>query len=144
MAKNSPNNADIMYYEKTFGKKPKHSRTIAVDFDGVINSYKTRVGLNRQNYLPDPPVEGALNWVLTTLTKFNIIIFTCRAVFPEGVVAVKEWLKKWGFPELEVTGEKPIAHLYVDDRGYQFQGDNFPSLEYMDTFKTWVRREHNG
>ena len=135
---------EMMHYEKIAGKKARHGETIAVDFDGVLNSYQTKVGLDKQHLLPDPPVEGALEWVTELLKHFNVVVSTCRASFPQGKTAVETWLKKHGFPELPVTPEKPIAHAYVDDRGYLFLGDNFPSVEYLKTFNTWVRRDSNG
>lgn len=134
-------NAEQMYFEKKFNKKTKHSRTIAVDYDGVINSYKTRTGLDKQYLLPDPPVDGALEWVLQVMERFNVVVFTCRAFFPGGKEAVEKWLERHGFPALEVTGEKPIAHVYLDDRGFRFEGPGtFPTLEELNLFKPWNRK----
>lgn len=117
-----------------------HSTTIGVDFDGVLNSYLTRVGLDKQFLLPDPPVPGALEWVEEMLQYFNVVVFTCRVFSPEGKDAVIKWLHRHHFPPLEVTGEKPIASLYIDDRGFLFLGNNFPSVDFVLNFKPWNRR----
>ncbi len=133
-------NAQEVHYERLFKKRARHQHTVAVDFDGVLNSYVTRVGLDKQHLLPDPPVPGAREWVEEMVQHFNVIVFTCRAAFPEGLEAVIAWLKRHGFPPLPVTGNKPIAHLYVDDRGFLFTGNNFPSVEFIKNFKTWIGR----
>ena len=132
-----------MHYEKIAGKKARHGETIAVDFDGVLNSYTTQVGLDKQWLLPDPPVKGALEWVNEMLEHFNIVISTCRASFPGGKTAVEMWLKKHGFPELPVTGEKPIASAYIDDRAILFDNTGFPSIGLVKDFKPWNRRSEN-
>src|ERR1700704_1735511 len=123
-------NAQTLHYRESFKKEPRFRDTIAVDFDGVLNSYTTKMGLDKQHLLPDPPVPGALDWVNEMVQHYNVVVFTCRAQFSYGVIAVKKWLDRHGFPPLEVTGEKPIAMLYLDDRGYLFTGI-FPSLDYV-------------
>lgn len=128
------------HYEKITGKKAKHGMTIAVDFDGVLNSYKTSVGLDKQYLLPDPPIEGALEWINEIVQHFNVVVSTCRAHFPKGKEAVEQWLEKHGFPALPVTGEKPIAHAYIDDRAIPFDNTGYPSVSFIKSFKPWNRR----
>ena len=135
---------EMMHYKKITGKKARHSRTVAVDFDGVLNSYRTKVGLDKQHLLPDPPVDGALEWVTELLKHFNVVVFTCRASFPQGKEAIETWLEKHGFPALPVTSEKPIAHAYVDDRAIPFDNTGYPSVEYLSNFLPWNRRMNNG
>ncbi len=130
-------NAQQLFYVERFKKMPRFQDTIAVDFDGVLNSYTTKMGLDKQHLLPDPPVPGAVEWVYEMVQHYNVVVFTCRAQFSYGIPAVKKWLERHGFPPLEVTGEKPIAILYIDDRAYQFKGDNFPSLDYVHSFQPW-------
>jgi hypothetical protein len=113
---------------------------IALDFDGVIHKYDTPIERDEQHLVHDPPVEGALEWVTEAIKRFDIIVYTARHVSPGGIKATKAWLKKWGFPDLEVTGVKPIARLYIDDRGYQFTGTNWPDFEYIENFSPWNRK----
>lgn len=127
-------------YEQIAGKKARHGTTVAVDFDGVLNSYKTRAGLDKQYLLPDPPVEGALEWINEIVQHFNVVVFTCRASFPRGKEAVELWLERHRFPALPVTHLKPIAHIYVDDRGWRFDGTNFPDVQSIKSFLPWNRR----
>jgi hypothetical protein len=85
---------------------------IAVDFDGVINSYWTR-----GPELVDAPEPGALEFIQRLISIGLIpIVFTTRARTRTGRKAVREWLKKYGFPEMHVTADKFAALAYVDDR----------------------------
>lgn len=114
-------------------------KTIAIDFDGVLHSYRKPIDLDEQHLILDPPVEGAREWMVEVMRHFNVVVYTARHVSPGGLEAVKEWMKEWVFPNVPVTGTKPVARLYVDDRGYQFTGDNFPSIEYLLDFQPWNR-----
>jgi hypothetical protein len=115
-------------------------KTVAIDFDGVINQYRTSIGATEQNMTPDPPVEGAREFMWEAVKYFNVVIFTGRHASPGGLDAVRAWLQDWDFPEVEVTGIKPHARIYIDDRGYHFTGKNWPSMEFLMTFKPWNRQ----
>ena len=117
-----------------------NKKTIAIDFDGVIHSYLTPIGAGEQRIVLDPPVAYAKDAVLEYLEHFNVVFFTARHVSEGGIEGVKAWLKEWGFPNVPVTGKKPIAILYIDDRGYQFTGYNFPSIDYLKDFQPWNRK----
>lgn len=85
---------------------------VAVDFDGVINSYTTRGPA-----LVDEPEPGALEFIKRLIDAELVpVVFTTRARSPYGIKAVKTWLAKWGFPDMEVTADKFAALAYVDDR----------------------------
>lgn len=94
-------------------------RVIAVDFDGVIHSYKHWTG-----ELPtDPPTAGARE----ALAKWRaaghrVIVFTCRALTPGGRTGTWAWLKAHGIEVDEVTAVKPHAAVYIDDRAARFRG----------------------
>lgn len=109
---------------------PNAKFTIAVDFDGVIHSYTTK--WVDAATVPDPPVPGVIEWMNTMLDEFTIVIHTTRAKELEGRVAVRKFLKKHGFKDDEalITAEKPAALLYIDDRGFRFDGDasHLPSV----------------
>lgn len=117
-------------------------RNLIVDFDGVLNAYKKSLHSAEQHFMDDRydfPVPGALEWVLEMLEDFNVIIFTARHVSPGGLDEVRAWLKKWDFPDLPVTGVKPIGVIYLDDRGINFNGNNFPTKEFISSFRPWNR-----
>lgn len=121
--------------------------TVAVDFDGVLHSYTTP-WINAHT-IPDPPVEGAIDWLVRMLQKFNVVIFSTRCRTPEGVDAVRRWLFKhgeleWeggvagrGLEEITYSYEKPAALVYIDDRAYRFTGQNFPSADEIHALRPW-------
>lgn len=65
---------------------------ISLDFDGVINSYTS--GWQGARNIPDPPVPGALQFIVTALDKFEVHIFSSRSNHPGGREAMKKWLMK--------------------------------------------------
>lgn len=129
---------------------PPFQLTVAIDFDGVIHSYKSRWTTPEE--IHDGPTKGAREAIEKYLEAgFKVVIYTTRvSERDEGsprfqsapgaaLAAVKNWLRKYDFPELEVTATKPVAALYIDDRGYLFTGDNWPSIEYIEKFCPWNR-----
>ena len=46
-------------------------QTICLDFDGVINSYRS--GFTTPQAIPDPPVPGVLEWISDALPKFKFV-----------------------------------------------------------------------
>lgn len=55
---------------------------IAVDFDGVLNSYKS--GWQGLDKIEDPPVPGAINWLCEAIDAgHTIIIFSMRCASEE-------------------------------------------------------------
>ncbi len=107
-------------------------KVLAIDFDGVLHDYRAGyTGAVPQG----EPVPGGLEFIREKLAEgWKVFIFTCRAApntqgdgWPpesERLPPVMEWLYRHGFPvdEIYITGIKPHAHIYVDDRGMRFQG----------------------
>ncbi len=92
---------------------------IGLDFDGVLHNYTEWTGVKPEG----PPVEGALEAVTWMLQNgFKLEIFSARANHAMGEKAIEEWLVEHGFPAIPVSLQKPIADLYVDDRGFRFEG----------------------
>jgi hypothetical protein len=122
--------------------KPAGERyTVAVDFDGVIHSYVTP--WSEAHIIPDPPVDGAIEWLLNTAEKFNVVIFTTRAKTLAGKLAVRGWLRMHGVhvQETEITAEKPAALIYLDDRAYRFLGPGtFPTSEQIHAARPWNKQ----
>lgn len=117
--------------------------TVCVDFDGVIHSYTTSWA--GPTVIPDPPVEGAFKWLAQLVAAgFKVCIFSSRSHRQGGIEAMQDWFQKhniegWVFQLLHFPLDKPSAVLYVDDRGFCFEG-SFPSVDFINHFKPWNKR----
>lgn len=134
--------------------------TVAVDFDGVIHSYTTR--WQSAEIIPDPPVLGALGWLAMIKKDFQVAIFSTRCADDACCAAVRDYLQRdhdrafdpaiggvidavqFGLGDdaerFIYTNEKVPALLYVDDRGYRFEGTNFPTAEEIHQLRPWNKR----
>jgi len=128
---------------------------IGLDFDGVLHSYGSGwLGADR---IPDPPVAGAVEFLLSRRQEFALVIHSSRCGQPGGMAAIRDWLVLWGVPpdlvllvhdhrELEavvwdggpivVSAVKPPAHLSLDDRAVTFRG-TFPTAGELRDFRPW-------
>lgn len=70
-------------------KKP----IILFDFDGVIHSYKS--GWKGAKNIPDPPVDGAIQFLVSIVDAYEICIYSARSRQFGGKRAMKKWIKKW-------------------------------------------------
>jgi ribonucleotide monophosphatase NagD (HAD superfamily) len=90
------------------------SKTVCLDFDGVIHEYK---GWNNGEL--NGPLPGAKDFIQKLIeSNYQVIIHTTR----EPAV-VKAWLAMYALPLLDVSATKPPAIAYVDDRAVVFRGD---------------------
>lgn len=124
---------------------------LCLDFDGVIHSYKS--GWKGADVIPDPPVDGAIDFISRALEHFRVAIFSSRTGQPGGLAAMKAWVRKaffdyWGshpvyaddlLAEIEWPTEKPSAFVTIDDRALTFDG-TWPALEVIKDFKPWNKR----
>jgi hypothetical protein len=112
--------------------------TVAVDFDGVIHSYTSP--WVAAAVIPDPPVEGAIEWLNQIRQTYEVVIFTTRGESYEGATAVREWLIEHGLEDgdgqVVVTAVKPKALIYIDDRAWRFEG-TFPTADEIHTARPW-------
>lgn len=117
---------------------------IAVDFDGVLNSYAS--GWTSADDLPDDPVPGAIEWLEQMTSEFDVVIFTCRALTPGADDAIAQWLTWHGlspaaFQRLRITAEKPHALIYFDDRAWRCEGPgSYPTADEIRQFRPWMKR----
>lgn len=123
--------------------KPKEERyTVCVDFDGVIHSYVSP--WVDAGTIPDPPVEGAIEWLNEIDRHFAVVIHTTRGDTGIGASAVFNWLKANGATnalEWRVTNRKVPALVYVDDRGWRFEGPGtFPTVQEIHLARPWNKR----
>lgn len=92
------------------------SKTLAIDFDGVIHSY-------RRGWTGETPIDGPMPGIEDALKElksqgWSLVIMSTRN--PEKIM---EWLDFYGLVDYfdDITNTKIPAKLYIDDRGYHFQ-----------------------
>lgn len=139
---------------------------ICCDFDGVLHSYTS--GWKGPTVIPDPPVAGALEWLLEMVRddRFQIAIYSSRSKEPGGIAAMREWLRtylsdyyrsspgvgpyieqsvggdeNWVIERLTFPTQKPAASMTIDDRAFHFQG-TFPTVDWLLKFKPWTKHKH--
>ena len=65
-------------------------RILVLDFDGVIHSYTS--GWQGARVIPDPPVRGALEFLVGAIREFDVSILSSRSHQWGGRRAMKRWL----------------------------------------------------
>jgi DNA-binding LacI/PurR family transcriptional regulator len=113
---------------------------VVLDFDGVIHSYKS--GWKGAAVIPDPPVEGIKEAIEALMERgYRVVIVSARSATTEGQTAIRDWLKKYNIPVVEIMAEKPPALVYADDRAICFDGDAATLYEKIERFKPWYKKE---
>lgn len=91
---------------------------LCLDFDGVIHSYTS--GWKGASVIPDPPVPGALEFIVKAMWTHEVHILSSRSHQWGGKRAMKRWL----IEHLEALGTQPELPAwwadYVD--GYATHG----------------------
>jgi len=113
------------------------AKTICIDFDGTIADYSK--GWQGDDKFGEifPGAAKAINTLKAM--GWRVIIFTCR----EDNKALRDYLKEQGISFDEINGgqqqgsPKPVADVYIDDKGLRFQGDWMKSLEEILKFRPW-------
>lgn len=101
--------------EEELAFDPGGSRTVAVDFDFCVHGY-SRGWYTGDCY--DDPVAGVREALEELSSSFRVVIFTARDSLPD----VRAWLMKHDLMRYvsAVTGQKPSALAYIDDRAVCF------------------------
>lgn len=121
---------------------------LCLDFDGVIHSYTS--GWKGARTIPDPPVEGALEFMADALLSgWDVVIHSSRARYFGGRFVMRHWLYKhagmglWyesmagsGLEDVRFVRTKPPAVVTLDDRAITFTG-KWPELDALRKFKPW-------
>lgn len=108
----------------------------------MLNSYVTP--FEAPGILPDPPVPGAIEWLNEIATHFDVAIHTTRAQSPHDRHQIWNWLTLHGADiglqhAAVVTNQKLPSLVYIDDRAYRFEGDNFPTRDQIYRLKPWYK-----
>jgi hypothetical protein len=124
---------------------------LVLDFDGVIHSYAS--GWQGADTIPDPPVDGAMEFLFNAVNHFRVAIFSSRSNKRGGRKAMQKWLDKhlrnyFGahltvaddiFCQIEWTTEKPPAMITIDDRALTFTGE-WPDMKTLVNFRPWNKK----
>lgn len=122
---------------------------LCLDFDGVIHSYSS--GWKGADVIPDPPVPGAIAFMLGAMRQFTVVIFSSRSNQTGGLEAMRAWLKEhagatWypspagpGLEDIIFPTTKPSAFITIDDRALTFDG-TWPDIDTLLTFKPWNKK----
>ena len=105
--------------------------TLALDFDGVLHSYSGWAGSAMGQ-----PVPGAVEFCRRAGKRFHLVVYSTRALEPDQRVQMGIWLSQHGFPAMLVTAQKPPALVYLDDRGWRFDG-TWPNVEELAQLRAW-------
>ena len=81
-------------------KKP----ILCVDFDGVIHSYIS--GWNGARNIPDPPIRGALEFLVLATKYFEVNIYSSRSRYFGARRAMKKYLFKHYFKISELDARE--------------------------------------
>ena len=112
--------------------------TICFDFDGVLSSYDGW----KDGAIGEPILNGVKLAKLCHEAGYKIVINTCRTHPQHGAgnqreqfLAIKKWLydNKVSYDWVEMKG-KPIADVYIDDRGMYFDQDLGKTMKTYDKY----------
>jgi|GEM_PF-3255871 len=144
------------------------AKTVLLDFDGVLHSYRS--GWQGPRCIPDPPVPGMLEWLERFLwdyctppdgicamapdMPFEVMIFSSRSRHWGGRRAMKAWMVEHGLNRAWFAGtpgdggikfplKKPPAFVTIDDRAICFNGTPEGLTEQIHNFKPWMKKEQS-
>lgn len=108
-------------------------KTIAIDLDGVLNTY---CGNYNENEIA-PPKEGVHEFLAKLAENYKIEIFTVR-----NTKLTAKWLIGNDLDRYvsNITNVKnPFASAFIDDRAIRFNGDYDETLQEITFFKPYWR-----
>lgn len=120
---------------------------LCLDFDGVIHRYDS--GWQGIGIVSDPPVDGAIEFIVRAVEYFEVHIFSSRSREPDGIGAMKSFIRfhleeYWDsnlyasqvMQGLKFPTVKPPAFISIDDRCLLFTGKFMDPKTLLD-FKPW-------
>lgn len=111
----------------------KSKKTVCLDFDGVIHSYRS--GWKGVTVIPDPPIHRVDRAIARLRKNYRVVVYSARCQGEDGVQAIREWLVKHNIEVDDVCLFKPPAHVYVDDRAVPFTGDWDETIDMINAFR---------
>lgn len=115
-------------------------KTVVFDFDGVIHSYTS--GWQGAATVTDSVVPGIQSAINSLRQEgYEVVVVSTRCATPEGMGAVRRYLRDNHIVVDEVMKEKPPAICYVDDRAICFDGNAETLVEKIKAFKPWNSHE---
>ncbi|MCB9598345.1 MAG: SHOCT domain-containing protein [Sandaracinaceae bacterium] len=122
---------------------PRARPLLSVDFDGVLHSYAS--GWKGATTIPDPPVEGAIAWLVSVDERFDLAIVSVRNAHPGAPEAMRGWLRAHGLPgrvldRIAFPAGHVDAALHLDDRAHRFEG-RFPSADELGALRPWYQTD---
>ncbi len=117
-------------------------KTVVFDFDGVIHSYVS--GWKGLSVVPDPVVpdiQAAINNL--RMDGYKVIVVSTRCARPEGMGAVRRYLRDNHIVVDDIMATKPPAICYVDDRAICFDGNAIGLIDRIKNFKPWTADQLN-
>lgn len=114
---------------------------LCLDFDGVLHSYSS--GWQGADVIPDPPVDGAREFLEDAIRYFEVHIHSSRSHQPGGITAMRRWCRHhFGIQildNLSFPTHKPSAMVTLDDRAVTFRG-RWPRPGNLRKFRPWNKR----
>lgn len=92
---------------------------LCLDFDGVIHSYTS--GWQGPGIASDPPVEGALEFIVRSMKHFDVNVFSSRSNQLGGVLAMRKYLEE-AFKK--VCAHSPTPEWLLPEFGYSFKEES--------------------
>jgi capsule biosynthesis phosphatase len=101
---------------------------VCIDIDGTICPTRK----SHEKYEDLVPLDDAVTSIQSLKQEGNyIILYTARnmktqsnnigkIIAKQGKVLI-DWLEKWEIPFDELLFGKPLADIYIDDKGYKFE-----------------------
>lgn len=120
----------------------KNKPILCLDFDGTIHAYTS--GWKGADVIPDPPVDGAFQFLESASEQFEVHVYSARSGLPGGIDAMQAWFLRHGW-EADEAGKpanitfptsKPPAHVSIDDRALTFIG-TWPTIRSLVGFRPW-------
>ncbi|MCA9194206.1 MAG: hypothetical protein KDB03_20700 [Planctomycetales bacterium] len=108
-------------------------RTICLDFDGVIHSYRS--GWQGHEIIPDPPIHGCEIAISKLREHYRVVVHSARCATQEGREAIARWLKQHRIEVDEICEHKPPAFVYLDDRAITFRGNWIEAISEISDFR---------
>ena len=112
-------------------------KILCFDFDGVIHSYMS--GWNGYTNADDKPVEGIKEALNILKEEYEIVIYSSRCKYKEGIACIKNYMKKYNLFYDSISDKKRIAWLTIVDRAICFDGNTDNLMKNIKNFKSWNR-----